>query len=520
MSLIVPVSSSQVSVQNSIVIRLRRRLRAVPAALLVAAAALPELAPTNVAAQPLFATREAHDARLAARIDAVIGSPALRGVAWGIEVRDAETGRVLYGHGADRPMPAASALKLVGAAAAVHYLSPEYRFRTTLYADGEVRDGTLHGDLVLYGRGDPTISARHFATRTAVLEGLADSLRARGIRRIAGGVVADESWFDGHHLHPDWNETSRRWWYGAPVSALGFNDNAIDIRVEPGAGAGRPARITVLPPSGFHAVENRTTTVAAGRPWTVSYDRVPGTNRFVATGQVPRDAGVRVQSVAVVDPAGFAGTVFREVLERSGIEVARREVRVAASASSSASAWAVPLVEYRSPALTAVIDPILRNSQNWFSEQVVKTLGREVQGEGSWAAGLALTETFLVREVGVPWTEFGLRDASGLSAFNRITPSALATLLEYVYRTPEQALVRESLPVSGRTGSLRARLADLGPRVRAKTGFISGVNALAGYVTTASGTEAVFVVVAHDTGQPRARIRQGIDDVVRAVARD
>jgi serine-type D-Ala-D-Ala carboxypeptidase/endopeptidase (penicillin-binding protein 4) len=500
-------------------IRLRRRLRAVPAALLVAAAALPAAAPTNVAAEPPSATREAHDARLAARIDAVIASPALRGVAWGIEVRDAETGRVLYRHGADRPMPAASALKLVGAAAAVHYLSPEYRFRTTLYADGEVRDGTLHGDLVLYGRGDPTISARHFATRTSVLEGLADSLRARGIRRIAGGVVADESWFDGHHLHPDWNENSRRWWYGAPVSALGFNDNAIDLRVEPGTALGRPARITALPASGFHAVENRTTT-SAGGAWTVSFDRVPGTNRFVATGQVPRNAGVRVQSVAVLDPAGYAGTVFREVLERSGIEVERRDVRVAASASASASAWAVPLVEYRSPALPAVIDPILRNSQNWFSEQVVKTLGREVQGEGSWAAGLVLTETFLVQEVGVPWTEFGLRDASGLSAFNRITPSALATLLEYVHRTPGQAVVRESLPVSGRTGSLRDRLADLGPRVRAKTGFISGVNALAGYVTTASGAEAVFVVVANDTGQPRARIRQGIDDVVRAVARE
>jgi serine-type D-Ala-D-Ala carboxypeptidase/endopeptidase (penicillin-binding protein 4) len=484
---------------------------------LAAAALLAAPAPLNLAAQPPAVTREAADTRLAARIDAVLGRPQLRGATWGVEVREAETGRVLYRRNGDRLLAPASNLKLAGAAAAVHHLPPDYRFRTTLYADGEVREGTLHGDLVLYGRGDPNLSARYLESRTAVWEALADSLRARGIVRIAGGVVADESWWDADHLRPDWNPESLRWWYAAPVSALGFNDNSVDVRIEPGAAVGRPARLTPMPASGFYTIENRTTTSGAGAGNTVTFQRVPGTNRFVATGQAPRGGGARVVSVAVGDPAGYAGTVFRETLERSGIAVGTARVRVVATPGGSAAEWARPLVEYHSPPLAQVIDPILRNSQNWFSEQVAKTLGRELRGEGSWDAGLEVTAEFLTDVVGIPRTAFVLRDASGLSAQNRITPVALADLLAYVHRTPAQAMVLQSLPVSADTiGSLRTRMTDLRGRVRAKSGYISGVYALSGYVTAAGGREVVFVVIANGTGG--ARLRDGIDDVVRAIA--
>jgi D-alanyl-D-alanine carboxypeptidase/D-alanyl-D-alanine-endopeptidase (penicillin-binding protein 4) len=179
---------------------------------------------------------------------------------------------------------------------------------------------------------------------------------------------------------------------------------------------------------------------------------------------------------------------------------------------------AVPLAEHLSEPLPKVIGPILLNSQNWFAEQLVKTLGKEVRGEGSWEAGLAVEREFLTRVVGIDSTDFELRDASGLSAGNLVTPRALVKLLDYVHRTPRQAVVRRSLPVSGGDGSLRARFTDLPGRVAAKTGYIGNVDSLSGFVRMANGREAIFAIIANKSGQPSARMKAGIDDLVRAVA--
>lgn len=472
----------------------------------------------NVAASHPYATSAPARTRLAERIDAVLSRPAVSRVAWGIEVRDAADGTVLYARDAARPMVPASNLKLIAVAAAAHHLDPDYRFRTSVYATGPVVDGVLQGDLVLYGRGDPMISARYFPTRTTVFERMADSLRARGIRRVTGGVVADESWWDREYVREDWDPADRLWWYAAPVSALGFNDNSIDFRVLPGASAGTPARISAEPASAAYRLQNTTRTVASGGSYTIDFERGSGPGAVRAVGQVPLGAGADTESFAVDDAARWTGTVFREVLERGGIDVARDEVRVVSDPAASVSAGSAALVEWRSPPLPQAIGPVLMKSQNWFAEALVKTMGREVRGRGSWEAGLALEREFLTRVVGIDSADFVLRDGSGLSDRNRVTPRALARLLEYVARTPRQAVVRERLPVSGaQEGSLRERLTDLRGRVAAKTGYIGGVNSLSGFLAMPDGRELIFVVIGNGEASQADRIR-AIDDVVRAIA--
>ncbi|HEX2191388.1 MAG TPA: D-alanyl-D-alanine carboxypeptidase/D-alanyl-D-alanine-endopeptidase [Longimicrobiaceae bacterium] len=456
-------------------------------------------------------------AALARRIDAVVERSPLDRAHWGIEVWDPATGQALYRRAADRHFVPASNLKLVVAAAAAHLLDPDHRFRTTVHAGGPLREGTIHGDVVLYGRGDPTISGRYFPSATAVLDSLADALHRRGVRRVAG-VTADESYFDSVYLREDWERYDLLWWYAAPVGALGFNDNSIDFRVAPGARPGLPARITGAPVSTFWRLENRSRTVAAGRPKTLDFDRVPGTNRIVAYGEIPRDAAPRTEYVAVVEPARVTGTVFREALERRGIRVDRAEVRVVSDPARSAAARAQVLAEHVSPPLAQVVGPILGTSQNWFAEQLVKTLGREMRGEGSWAAGLGVEREFLTRVVGIDSAAFVLRDASGLSSGNLVTPAALVRLLAWARTSPRGGLVRDALPVSGRSGSLRSRLTDLPGRVAAKTGYIGNVDSLSGYVTLADGREVVFSVIANASGLPSSRMKDAIDDVVRAIA--
>ncbi|HEX6750564.1 MAG TPA: D-alanyl-D-alanine carboxypeptidase/D-alanyl-D-alanine-endopeptidase [Longimicrobium sp.] len=391
---------------------------------------------------------------LADRIDAILARPANRRADWGIEVRELATGRLLYSRNAGRLFIPASNLKLLVTSTAAHHLAPDYRYRTTVYATGPVRDGVLQGDVVLYGRGDPLISDRGGRRRTGAWEELADSLLAAGVHRVAGGVVADDSYFEPAHLRPDWKPSDLRWWYAAPVGALGYNDNAVQTR------------------SGEFA--------------------------------------------AVPNGAEYAGGSFRDVLESRGIALDRHDVRVVTdpartdTAASLGSHWSDPLPE--------VIAPILLNSQNWIAETLLKTVGREVRGVGSWDAGIAVERDFLTRVVGIDSADFRLRDGSGLSANNGVTPRAFVQLLGYVARTPEMSVVRASLPVSGREGSLKTRLTDLPGRVWAKTGYIGGVDSLSGYVTTWDGRTVIFSIIANRSGQTSGRMKAGIDDVVRAIA--
>ncbi len=488
--------------------------RAALALLLLAGSAYPAAAQATSPAGSV-STR---GAELARRIEAVIDRRPFHRVQWGISVWDPAARAPLYRRNADRRFIPASNLKLVVAATAAHVLDPEYRYRTTVHAAGPLRDGVLEGDLVLYGRGDPMISGRYFESETAVLEMLADSLLARGVRRVTGGVTADESWFDTAYVHRDWDEEDLLWWYAAPVGALGFNDNAVDFLVQRGRRAGDPARIIPSPESGFYRFENRARTAPAVRPRTVDFGRTPGTNHVWAHGDVPIDASPRMEHVAIVQPAQAVGTVFREALERRGIRVGRREVRVVSDPRRSPAATARVLARHLSPTLPHVIGPILGSSQNWFSEQLVKTLGKEVRGEGSWAAGLAVERAFLTRVVGIDSSAFVLRDASGLSAGNRITPDALVRLLEWARTSPSGEMVRAALPVSARSGSLRSRFTDLPGRVAAKTGYIGNVDSLSGYVKMADGRELVFSIIANGTGLPSSRMKEAIDQVVRVLA--
>lgn len=497
-----------------------RRLVAALLLALAAPALLPAQAPRerNVADSRAYATSAPARRDLAQRIDAVLARPALSRVTWGIEVRDPQTGAVLYARNAARPMVPASNLKLVVSAAAAHHLDADYRFRTSLHATGPVVDGVLQGDLVLLGRGDPMISKRFFDSRTAVFDSMADSLRARGIRRVAGGVIADESWWDREYVRPDWDPDDLLWWYAAPVSALSFNDNSLDVTLRPGASAGAPARITVEPASGAYRLRNATRTVRSGGARTIDLERGAGPGAVRAVGQIPLGSAADEENFAVDDAAHWTGTVFRETLERRGIDIARDEVRVVSDPAASPANGAATLFHWRSPPLPQAVGPVLMNSQNLFAEALVKTLGREVRGQGSWDAGLAVEREFLTGVVGIDSADFVLRDGSGLSDGNRVTPRALAQLLEYVRRTPRQAVVRQKLPVSGAAeGSLRSRFLDLRGRVAAKTGYIGGVNSLSGYLTMRDGGELIFVIIGNGEAAQADRIR-AIDDVVRAIA--
>ncbi len=506
--------------------RQRRALRAEAGRLLVALLLLAPAAPEPVSAQlPRKAVRE---------LDSLLDSSPFDRNLWGVALAD-DRGRLLYGRNADKLFIPASNTKLVVSAVAAALLPPDWTIRTSVYAAGPVEGGTVQGDLVLYGRGDPTFGRRCYhvdTTRAGVcdrdpftrLRALAGALRDRGVRVVAGDLVGDGSWFDGELVHPDWGSYDLNWWYAAPVAGLGFNDNSVDVTWKPGPAEDAPARLTLDPDLGDVALENRTRTVAAGGESDIG-DRMyrePGTLHLWAEGTVALDARGGTESFALPDPNLFTARAFRRALEEAGISVLGTTRSTADSLKYRAARQGEPLAETASRPLSDWIFPILNTSQNWYADMLLKQLGRQFGGDGSWAGGLAVERRFLVDSMRIDSTLFALADGSGLSAANLVAPLAFTGLLRFIRQHPHYAAsFAAGLPQSGNTGSLKNRFlgTPLEGRVRAKTGSIARVNTLSGYFELPDGRTFTFSVQANHHVQGGRRTLSQIDAIVTAMAR-
>lgn len=465
---------------------------------------------------------------LAKRLDRRLDAPPFDKSLWGVSVVD-QNGKLLYGRNDHRLFTPASNAKLIVSAVASALLPADFTVRTSVYQAGPVVGGVLRGDLVLYGRGDPAFSRRCYATDTLVagacdrdpfarLRLLADTLKARGIRQVAGDLVGDGSYFEAASLHPGWELFDLSWWYAAPVAALAFNDNSLDFTWQPGVAVGAPALISMWPDLGDVAFENRTVTVGPGGETDIGdrFFRQPGTAQIWAEGTVALDRAPRIESFAVADPNLFAARAFRQVLADAGIAVTGTTRSTTDSAAYAAARSLPPLAETVSRPLRDWIFPILNTSQNLFAEMLLKQLGRRFGGSGSWKEGLAVERRFLIDSVRLDSTEFHLSDGSGLSSENLMSPQGFTRLLGYLRGHPRFSTFAPGLPRAGGTGNLRTRFVGtaLAGRVRAKTGSIAGVNTLSGYVEQPDGKTLVFSVEVNHHAQPTRAVLGTIDSVV------
>jgi serine-type D-Ala-D-Ala carboxypeptidase/endopeptidase (penicillin-binding protein 4) len=469
---------------------------------------------------------------LARRIDARLDATPFNRQFWGIAMVD-ESGRLVYGRNESRLFIPASNNKLVVSAVASALLPPDWRVKTSLYG-GPVVGGVLQGDLVLYGRGDPTMNRRCYATDTTLagvcdtdpfarLRQLVDALRSKGVRAIAGDIVGDGSYFEPILVHPNWEAFDLNWWYAAPVSGLGFHDNSVDFEWQPGQAPGMPALITMTPDLGDIAFENRTVTVAPGGESDIGdrFFRHPGTLRIWAEGTVALDNPRRTDSFALPDPNLFTARALRQALADAGIAVTGTTRSTTDSLLYARLRATAPLAEVSSRPLRDWIFPILNTSQNWIAEMLLKQLGKQFGKAGSWPEGLEVERRFLIDSVRVDSTQFSLSDGSGLSSSNLVSPLAFTQLLRFMRRHPRYATFAAGLPQAGLVGSLRNRFlgTPLAGRVRAKTGSISRVHSLSGYIELAGGRTLTFSVEANHHAQPSKMMQAMIDSVVVEMVR-
>jgi serine-type D-Ala-D-Ala carboxypeptidase/endopeptidase (penicillin-binding protein 4) len=447
-------------------------------------------------------------------LEQTVRSSGSRSAAHSVLVVSLDRGDTLFSVNADLPLAPASNMKLFSTAAALYYLGPNFRYSTFALADGEVRDGALYGDVVLYGTGDPAISSRMLPGALPPLRALADSLVAHGVREIHGDVVGDGSYFDDAWIGEGWREEYRLASYSAPVGALSLAENIVSIRVVPGSAAGQPAEIRTTPSTVGLLVQNRVRTVAGGGSSVrFSYDA----EGLVIEGQLARGHPGVARTVTVVDPANFAASAFRNVLEQAGVRVHGRVRTVRTPESSpvgrgtrtaagdgSAPPPARVLGSHLSPPLAEIAAVTNHVSQNLFAEALFKTVGRVALGEGSFLSGSRAVQYFLECEQPVDFSTLNFVDGSGLSPLNRLTARATIHLLDLMTRTDVWETFYASLPEAaspeGGRHSLRGRMGGTpaGRNLRAKTGTISNVSSLSGYVRAANGELLAFGIFVND----------------------
>lgn len=440
-------------------------------------------------------------------LDRIFDVPALSGATLAVHVESLSTGRLLYSKANTLRVMPASVMKILTVTAAADLLGWDHRFETRLETAGRIEDGALQGDLIISGDGDPSIAARDLRG-APLFDEWADVLRTAGVTRINGRLVGDDNAFDDEPLGAGWAWDYLSAGYAAPSGALSYNENVVVVRLAPGARSGDPAIVEIGPPGHGLTPDVAVTTGPAGSAANVSISRAPGSLVVTVRGSIPAGGPTAIRTTTIVNPTTFFVEGLRVALAARGIGVSGGAWDIDDLQDVPAPASRRTLARHQSEPLSSLAGYAMKVSQNFYGEMLLKASGRSAGMPGSTERGRQAVSRVLA-EWGIDASSLVMYDGSGLSRYNYVSASLLAGVLKRAWtderiRGPFVA----SLPVGGHDGTLEARMRTpaLDRRVQAKTGTISNVRSLAGYVERNSGEKLVFVLIANHFTSPNAAI--------------
>jgi serine-type D-Ala-D-Ala carboxypeptidase/endopeptidase (penicillin-binding protein 4) len=477
-------------------------------------------------------------ADLQSRIAALLDQSKFASARWGALIITPE-GVVVFERDADKSFTPASNMKLYTSAAALDAFGPDFKIKTSVYATRPAgKNGVLKGDLILYGRGDPNLSPRFDtddpdryddlkpADTITAIEQLADQIVAAGIKTVTGNLIGDDSFFAGDLLGPGWEWDDAQFYYGAEVSALTVNDNSVTFTVTPATRTGKPPSIKVQPQTGYLKIVNNSGTVADGQT-RIGVHRTLNSNTVEFFGTIPRGASEFKVNIAVHDPARFASELLKEALARRGVRVRGRVERhdaVARVADPFDESKLIEVASVESQPLAEMLKVINKQSQNLHAELMLRQLGTRHVDAGSLddygrprstsALGDEIRRKFLQR-AGIEVAPLSLRDGSGLARQNLVTPTSTVRLLEFMLTRPHTKTWLASMTIAGVDGTLERRMRDSAAanNMRGKTGTLTYVNALSGYLTTKRGQPLILSLMGNNYTGP-GRETTGVMDQI------
>jgi len=400
---------------------------------------------------------------LARLIDSLTAQPQFKGGHWGVLIVNPRTADTLYSQNAGKLFMPASNMKIITSAAALTLLGPDYTYKTTFLVDGPVQDSVLDGDLIVIGRGDPTISDNMRGVATTVMDALADSIRAHGISQITGRLVRVGNAFPDsvHGYGWEWDDLGE--YYGSGVDELIFNEGM--------------APTTPRPP-----------------PDTVRDSAYSGPAKDPATGYLNALNDALVRKRITLD-AGVLDSILPTPIKMD------------------------TLFTFVSLPMRNILPAMLKPSQNQIAEILLKTIGLERGGMGTADSARKIVGQ-LLEAWGVQPDEFVIRDGSGLSRHDLVTPETLVRVLDRIQQDTAFAVFYNALPIAGIDGTLKDRMKGTPAEgnAHAKTGSISNARTLSGYVTTADGERLIFSIMASNWTGPTSAVTRVADQIVSALA--
>lgn len=448
----------------------------------------------------LQAQPPADPAALRARLDSILTGHGVKGAVLGAQVIELPSGRVLYEAGAERALIPASNAKLIVIAAAFDLLSPDYEFKTTLALRGD--------DLVLIGGGDPALGDPRLCQSrgeqtTSVFHRWAEALQRAGVQRVSGRLLVDDSIFEKRFVHPTWPPNQYQEWYEAPIGGLNFADNCVEVFVSPGQrGGAAVARLS--PANTFMRVANQTRSNGKHAP---SIRRAAGSESITVSGSVARES--MVGEIAVTDPGMFTAACLKTVLAAKGIEIRGGIERATLRTGAGDLPADLRIIAVEKTRLIDAARRAGKDSLGMMAEGLLKILGAERGGGGTWNAGAAVVSGFMAK-CGVTPGQFQFADGSGLSRDNRLSAAATTAVLRHMFTHPSAREFREVLAVCGVDGTLKRRMRDISGMVVGKTGYIDRVRTLSGYAQTRTGARLAFAIFYNDAAN--TSVLSGVQD--------
>ncbi|MFW6359777.1 MAG: D-alanyl-D-alanine carboxypeptidase/D-alanyl-D-alanine-endopeptidase [Chroococcales cyanobacterium] len=436
------------------------------------------------------------EADLKSRIASIINRPEFRRSHWGILIQPLNSNLPLYAANSERYFIPASNVKLLTTAAVLRQLSPFYRLRTSIYAVGNAPYLT---ELRIIGQGDPSLT-------TEDLQQLAQQLKQQGITQIDSLIVEEEN-RRKPAINPTWESGDTLFYYGSAVNGLILNENAAILTLLPqevgqsvkwewnDAIAARQWRI-----------QNEAVTAPPGTPYNVKITGVLGQPILRITGELAADAKPDIWGMAVGNPADYFLETLRQTLLTEGITVNQSQIQTTVGVPLSSE-----LVALESDTLAELVTKTNKESNNLYSESLLNLL----DSLDSSQSGVNVLEETLT-ELGVNPNSYSIVDGSGLSRHNLVSPEAIVQTLQLMAQTPEGEIYRNSLPMAGIDGTLKWRFQDTASQgnVQAKTGTMTGVSALSGYLNASNYQPLVFSIMVNQSDQSARIQREAIDEIV------